>query len=195
MKKKRKSKQIYKAVGWIVPLSIKSVGNTAAHHNVVSYIDHDSTNARVLAKVKQEIVFPPPNWTYIVALDTYCPATNVCPKKTRYGEEKHFQRTIFTLVQVTQTFNWNIILWCILWTPCLYFWLLTLSENVRCTRKTVVKDIQKLIKLEFSMLFPSTKSAKLFRLWERFPLFLLEYLDKYISQTFRENKRYVSGNF
>ena len=36
-KKKRKSKQIYKAVGWIVPKSIKSVGNTAAHHNVVSY--------------------------------------------------------------------------------------------------------------------------------------------------------------
>lgn len=60
-KKKRKSKQIYKAVGWIVPKSIKSVGNTAAHHNVVSYIDHDSTNARVLAKVKQEIVFPLPN--------------------------------------------------------------------------------------------------------------------------------------
>ena len=60
-KKKRKSKQIYKAVGWIVPKSIKSVGNTAAHHNGVSYKDHDSTNARVLAKVKQEIVFPLPN--------------------------------------------------------------------------------------------------------------------------------------
>ena len=164
-------------------------------HNVVSYIDDDSTIARVLAKVKQEIVFPPPNWTYIVALDTYCPATNVCPKKTRCGEEKHFQRTIFRQVQVTQIINWNIILRCILWASCLYFWLLTISENVRWTRKTVVKDIQKLIKLEFSMLFPSTKSTELLRLWERFPLFLLEYLDKYISQTFGENKRYVSGNF